>query len=101
MKKVLISLTALIFSLTASAEVGDKTPITESQILEIKVEQSTTKSGKEKTEYIVIFTDNNGKKKMAYTTKTEYDKYNKSKQYKLDSDYYIVEMKTKLKFVVE
>lgn len=101
MKKLLISLTALLASVTTFAEPGDKTPISESQILEIKVEQSTTKSGKDKTEYIVIFKDSNGKKKMAYTTKTEYDKYQKSKQYKLDSDFYIIEMKSKLKFIVE
>jgi len=101
MKKILIVLTMIVSAIAVNAKVGDKTPITESQIKEIKVETTTTKSGKEKTEYIVIYINKDNKKKIAYMTKTDYNKYNQSKKYNLDIDYYILEMKTKNKLVVE
>ena len=92
---------AFTISQASYAEVGDQTPINVNQIVEIKQETSTTKSGKEKVETIVIYKDAQGKRKLAYMTSTDYKKLQQAKQYNLDIEYILVEMKTKTKLVVK
>lgn len=100
MKKFLTML-MLAVSLNVSAAVGDETPLPASNIIEVKQERSTTSSGKEKVEIIVIYKDSQNKRKMAYMTKSDYTKVERAKRYNVDIEYVLVEGKTRMKITVK
>lgn len=101
MKHTILCLLMALLSLTSYAKVGDETPIKAEQIVEIKQEVSTTSTGKQRTEYVVIYKNSANKRKLAYMTATDYKKLQQAKKYNLDIEYIIVEMKTKFKLIVK
>lgn len=100
MKKYLIML-MLAVSLSAAAAVGDETPLASDKIVEIKSETYTNSKGKACVEIIVIYKNAEGKRKMAYMTKSDHKKAEKAKRYNVDIEYVLVEGKTKNKIVVK
>lgn len=91
----------LALSLNVSAAIGDVIPLATEQIVEIKTETSTTSKGKQKVEYVVIYKDREGKRRMAYMTKSDYNKLERAKQYDVYVEYVLVEGKTRNKVTVK
>lgn len=96
-----LTMLMLAVSLSVSAAVGDTTPISASNIVEVKQERSTTSKGKEKVEIIVIYKDAHGKRKLAYMTQSDYKKVEQARKYSVDIEYVLVEGKTRMKMTVK
>lgn len=91
----------LAMSLAATAAVGDSTPLPSTCILEVKTETSTTSAGKERTEIIVVYRNAEGKRKLAYMTKSDHKKMEMARKYGADIEYVLVEGKTRNKITVQ
>lgn len=97
----LIFLSLMAFSLLSYAEVGDTSPLSAKNIIEVKQKTSKTSTGKDKLEILVIYKDANGKRKLAYMSKSDYKKMEQAGEYNLDIEYELVEQKTKTKIRVK
>lgn len=87
--------------LSAAAAVGDTTPLAADRIVELKEEKVQTSTGKERVEIIVIYKDAEGKRRLAYMTKSDYKKVEQAQKYNVFIEYTLVEGKTKMKIQVK
>lgn len=89
------------FCLSAGAAVGDVTSLPVERIVELKEETVKTSKGKERTEIVVIYKDSEGKRRLAYMTKSDYKKVEQARKYNVFIEYMLVEGKTKMKIQVK
>lgn len=87
--------------LSAAAAVGDTTPLAADRIVELKEEKVQTSTGKERVEIVVIYKDAEGKRRLAYMTKSDYKKVEQARKYNVFVEYTLVEGKTKMKIQVK
>lgn len=100
MRKIILSLMSGL-CLSSVAAVGDMTPLPAERLLELKVEHGKTSKGKEKVEIVAIYKDTEGKRRIAYMTKSDYRKVEQAKAYDVFLEYVLVEGKTKMKIKVK
>lgn len=100
MRKLILSL-MLGVCLSATSAVGDTTPLPVDSILEIKQETVRSSKGVERTEIVVIYKDSEGKRRLAYMTKSDYKKVEQSRKYDTFLEYILVEGKTRTKVQVK